>query len=124
VTLAITTEDERLSEIFGALSNSTRRAILSRLAAGAATVNELAEPFGLSLPAISRHLKVLGEAGLISRRQKAQFRPCALEPDCLLQVSQWVERCRADWETSLDRMDVYLQQLQAGDVPKGTLDDR
>jgi len=124
VTLTITAEDERLSEIFGALSNSTRRAILSRLAAGAATVNELAEPFGLSLPAISRHLKVLGEAGLISRRQQAQFRPCALEPDSLLQVSQWVEQCRADWETSLDRMDVYLQQLQAGDVPKGTLDDR
>lgn len=105
-------DDDRLSETFAALANSTRRAILARLADGAATVNDLAEPFALTLPAISKHIKVLEHAGLVVRAQRAQYRPCALDASPLEAVSTWAEQYRAVWETSFDRMDDYLAQLQ------------
>jgi DNA-binding transcriptional ArsR family regulator len=117
--MATTIDDDRLTETFAALASSTRRAILARLARGTATVNELAEPFDLTLPAVSKHIKVLERAGLIVRGQRAQFRPCALAPTALEQVSSWADQCRQVWETSFDRMDDYLQQLddrrKAGD---------
>ena len=104
--------DDRLDETFAALANSTRRAILARLVAGEANVNELAEPFHLSLPAISKHLKVLERAGLIQRGQRAQYRPCTLDAAPLQEVSTWAERYRPIWEARFDRMDTYLQRLQ------------
>ena len=104
-------DEERLDHTFAALANSTRRAILARLAAGAATVNELAEPFELTLPAISKHIKVLEEAGLVIRGRRAQYRPCALEPESLRAVSTWAEQYRPVWEQRLDRMDDYLARL-------------
>jgi DNA-binding transcriptional ArsR family regulator len=107
-----TIDEDRLSETFAALANSTRRAILGRLAEGAATVNELAEPFELTLPAISKHIKVLETAGLVVRGQRAQYRPCALDPARLAEVSTWAEQYRPVWEARLDRMDAYLAQLQ------------
>jgi DNA-binding transcriptional ArsR family regulator len=110
VTMAMT--EDRLSETFAALANSTRRAILARLAEGAATVNQLAEPFEMTLPAISKHIKVLERAGLVLRGQRAQYRPCALEPAPLEEVSTWAEHYRSVWEASFDRMDDYLAQLQ------------
>ena len=106
------TDDDRLSETFAALANGTRRAILARLADGAATVNELAEPFDMTLPAISRHLKVLERAGLIERGQMAQYRPCSLNAGPLEKVAAWTERYRPIWEERFDRMDDYLRQLQ------------
>ena len=106
-------DDERLSETFAALANTTRRAILARLAEGEANVNELAEPFDMSLPAISKHLKVLERAGLIDRGQRAQYRPRTLAAEPLRAVSSWVEQYRPVWEARFDRMDDYLQQLQA-----------
>src|SRR4051795_5597368 len=105
-------DDRRLSETFAALANSTRRAILARLATGAATVNELAEPFAMTLPAISKHIKVLERAGLVVRGQRAQYRPCALEAARLEEVSTWAEQYRPVWEARFDRMDDYLRQLQ------------
>jgi DNA-binding transcriptional ArsR family regulator len=108
-----TTADDRLNETFSALANTTRRAILARLADGAATVNELAEPFELTLPAISKHLKVLERAGLVTRSQRAQYRPCALDAAPLEEVSTWAEQYRPIWEARLDRMDDYLRELQA-----------
>ena len=105
-------DQDRLSETFGALANSTRRAILARLADGAATVNELAEPFAMTLPAISKHIKVLERAGLVIRGQRAQYRPCALDAGPLEEVSTWAERYRPVWEARFDRMDDYLKQLQ------------
>ena len=108
----MTTDEDRLSETFAALANETRRAILARLADGPATVNELAEPFDMSLPAISRHLKVLERAGLIERGQLAQYRPCTLAAGPLEQVAAWAERYRPIWEERFDRMDDYLRQLQ------------
>lgn len=102
----------RLDETFAALANSTRRAILARLVDGEASVNELAEPFELSLPAISKHLKVLERAGLIVRGQRAQYRPCTLDAAPLQEVSTWAEQYRPIWEGRLDRMDTYLHQLQ------------
>ncbi len=102
-----------LDHTFAALSDSTRRAILLRLASGAASVTEVAEPFKMSLPAISKHLKVLERAGLISRGREAQWRPCRLEPAALKEVADWVEQYRQFWEQSFDRLDEYLQQLQA-----------
>jgi DNA-binding transcriptional ArsR family regulator len=105
-------QDERLSETFAALANSTRRAILARLADGAATVNELAEPFEMTLPAISKHIKVLQRAGLIRRGHKAQYRPCALNAAPLKQVSTWAEQYRPVWEARFERMDDYLAQLR------------
>jgi DNA-binding transcriptional ArsR family regulator len=110
--MAVATDDERLSETFAALANSTRRAILARLATGGATVNQLAEPFALTLPAISKHLKVLERAGLVIRGQQAQYRPCVLDAAPLQQVSTWAEQYRPVWEARFDRMDHYLTQLR------------
>src|SRR5712692_3104305 len=105
-------EGDRLSETFAALANSTRRAILGRLAEGHATVNELAEPFAMTLPAISKHIKVLERARLVVRGQQAQYRPCALDAAPLQEVSTWAEQYRPVWEASFDRMDDYLRQLR------------
>src|SRR3954454_19893064 len=105
------TNEDRLDETFAALANSTRRAILARLAEGAATVNELAEPFEMTLPAISKHIKVLERAGLVVRGQQAQFRPCALDAAPLEAVSTWAEQYRSVWEDRFDRMADYLTQL-------------
>jgi DNA-binding transcriptional ArsR family regulator len=105
-------DEERLSETFGALANSTRRAILARLAQGEATVNELAEPFAMTLPAISKHIKVLERAGLVKRGQQAQYRPCALAAAPLEEISTWAEQYRPVWEARFDRMDDYLSQLR------------
>ena len=104
---------DRLSVIFSALADPTRRAILARLSEGDATVNELAEPFEISLPAISRHLKVLEHAGLISRSRNAQWRSSSLEAAPLREATEWMERYRQFWDESLDRLDAYLQELQA-----------
>jgi len=103
---------DHLSTTFAALADPTRRAILTRLAAGEATVTELAEPFAMSLPAVSKHLKVLERAGLIRRGREAQWRPCRLEAEPLRDIADWVERYRSFWEESLDRLDGYLQALQ------------
>ena len=104
---------DRLSSVFNALSDPTRRAILSRLALdGETPVTALAKPFRMSLPAISRHLKVLEKAGLVSRTREAQVRPARLEPAPLREVSSWVERYRGFWEQRFDALDIYLQQLQ------------
>ena len=109
--MASTTTEDRLDETFAALANSTRRAILARLTEGEANVNQLAEPFELSLPAISKHLKVLERAGLIVRGQRAQYRPCTLDAAPLEEVSTWAEQYRPVWEARFERMDTYLQQL-------------
>ena len=103
---------DSLSNTFAALADPTRRAILARLALGEASVNELAEPFEMSLPAVSKHLKVLERAGLIARGREAQYRPCRLEAARLKDVADWVERYREIWEQRLDRLDQYLQVLQ------------
>ncbi len=103
---------DSLSETFAALADPTRRAILARLAVGEATVTELAEPFAMSLPAVSRHLKVLERAGLISRGREAQWRPCRLEPHTLKAVDDWLEAYRRFWGESFDRLDDYLAELQ------------
>ena len=103
---------DRLSVIFAALADPTRRAILSRLALGALSVTELAQPFQMSLPGISKHLKVLENAGLISRGRDAQWRPCQLEAAPLKDAANWIEEYRRFWEASLDRLDDYLIELQ------------
>lgn len=110
---------DALSQTFSALADPTRRAILARLSNGPATVNELAEPFDISLPAISRHLKVLESAGLIQRGREAQWRPCQLNPEPLRQLDGWLGRYRKFWEGSFDRMDVYLRQIQQKATKKG-----
>jgi len=107
-----TLDEHRLDETFSALANSTRRAIRARLANGAATVNELAEPFAMTLPAISKHIKVLERAGLVVRGHQAQYRPCALDAARLKEVSTWAEQYRPVWEARFDRMAAYLTQLQ------------
>jgi DNA-binding transcriptional ArsR family regulator len=107
------TSDE-LDTTFAALADPTRRAILDRLADGEATVSELAEPFKISLPAVSRHLKVLERAGLIARGRAAQFRPCRLEPRPLGQAAGWLENYRLLWEGSFDRLEDHLRQIQKG----------
>lgn len=104
-------EEEKLSQTFAALANSTRRAILARLAEGEATVNELAEPFNMSLPAISKHIKVLEQAGLITQGQRAQYRPCTIEVRPLKEISRWTEQYRPIWEARFDRMDDYINRL-------------
>jgi DNA-binding transcriptional ArsR family regulator len=104
--------DDELSVLFAALADPTRRAILARLAQGEATVNELAEPFNLSLPGVSKHLKVLQHAGLISQGRRAQWRPCRLEPARLKDIGDWVETYRHIWEERFGRLDEYLQELQ------------
>jgi DNA-binding transcriptional ArsR family regulator len=102
--------DDRLSITFGALADPTRRAILARLALGEASVTELGEPFEMSMPAISKHLKVLQRAGLIARGREAQWRPCRLQAGPLQDVAGWVEHYRRFWEESFDRLDDYLKK--------------
>jgi DNA-binding transcriptional ArsR family regulator len=103
---------DTLSATLSALADPTRRAILARLAEGEATVNELARPFAISLPAVSRHLKVLEGAGLISRGREAQWRPCRLEAGALRDVDDWLERYRRFWSGSFDKMDAYIAELK------------
>ncbi|CAN7655389.1 metalloregulator ArsR/SmtB family transcription factor [Rhizobium sp. LjRoot98] len=106
---------DQLSTTLSALADPTRRAILARLALGEASVNELAEPFAMSLPAVSKHLKVLEKAGLISRGREAQWRPCKLEAGPLKDLNAWLDNYRQFWEESFDKLDLYLQKLQKGD---------
>jgi len=103
---------DNLSTTFAALADPTRRAILARLSSGEATVTELAEPFNLSLPAVSKHLKVLQRAGLITQGRKAQWRPCRLEPGPLKDVAKWLEHYRRHWDERFDRLDDYLREIQ------------
>lgn len=105
------TDSDKLSQTFAALASSTRRAILARLAEGDATVNELAEPFDMSLPAISKHIKVLEKAGLITQGKRAQYRPCTIDPAPLREILSWTEQYRHIWESRFDQMDHYIQQL-------------
>ena len=104
---------DHLSATFAALADPTRRAILARLASGECSVTELAEPFDMSMPAVSKHLRVLERAGLIARRREAQWRHCRIEARPLKEVADWTERYRHIWEQRLDRLDTYLQQLKA-----------
>ena len=108
----MSTATAQLDRTFSALADPTRRAILARLTAGEATVTELAAPFEMSLPAVSKHLKVLERAGLVARGREAQWRPAALEAGPLKEVDEWVERYRVIWEQRLDRLDDYLKELQ------------
>lgn len=107
--------DDQLSATFHALADPTRRAILARLSEGEAAVTELAEPFDMSLPAVSKHLKVLERAGLVKRGRDAQWRPCSLDASPLEQAADWVEQYRRFWTASFDRLDDYLDELQKGD---------
>jgi DNA-binding transcriptional ArsR family regulator len=111
-TIPVMTTDDELSLTFAALADPTRRAILARLAQGDATVNELAAPFNLSLPGVSKHLKVLQHAGLISQGRRAQWRPCRLEPARLKDAADWIQAYRHIWEERFDRLDDYLRDLQ------------
>jgi DNA-binding transcriptional ArsR family regulator len=104
--------DDRLDQTFAALANATRRAILARLAQGEATVNELAEPFNMTLPAISKHIKVLERAGLVIQGQKAQYRPCTIDVTPLKEISAWTEQYRPIWDARFDRMDHLINQLK------------
>ena len=104
---------DHLSTTFAALADPTRRAILARLALGETSVTELAEPFDMSLPAVSKHLKVLERAGLIARSRAAQWRPCRIEPRALKDVDDWLAHYRRFWEQSFDRLDDYLREVQA-----------
>ena len=104
---------DRLSTTFAALADPTRRAILARLCTGECSVTQLAEPFDMSLPAVSKHLRVLERAGLIARRRDAQFRPCRIEPGPLKEVVDWAEHYREIWEGRLDRLDTYLQRMKS-----------
>lgn len=110
---------DHLSSTLAALADPTRRAILARLALGETSVTELAKPFEMSLPAVSKHLKVLERAGLIARSRSAQWRPCRLEAGPLREVADWIEHYRRFWEESFDRLGAYLQQIQS----KGESDD-
>ncbi|MBB3893103.1 DNA-binding transcriptional ArsR family regulator [Phenylobacterium haematophilum] len=107
------TASDPLSTTFQALADPTRRAILARLALGEASVSDLAEPFAISLPAVSRHLKVLEQAGLVSRTREAQWRPCQLNAGPLKDAAGWIDHYRRFWDASFERMDVYLAELQA-----------
>ena len=116
-------DEDRLNDTFGALADPTRRAILARLMGGEATVSELAEPFAMTLPAVSKHLKVLEKAGLITRGREAQWRPCRLEADPLREVADWLDSYRRFWERSQERygrLDDYLREAQRKEAP----DDR
>ena len=113
-------DDDRLSDTFAALASPTRREILTRLAEGPASVNEIAAPLALSLPAVSKHIKVLERAGLVNRGRHAQFRPCSLDAAPLQEIATWAEQYRPIWEARLDRMDAYLKTLQS---PRRTDDD-
>ncbi len=110
--MAIATASDPISSTFAALADPTRRAILARLSGGEATVTELAQPFEMTLPAVSKHLKVLERAGLIARGREAQWRPCRLDAGPLKDVSDWVETYRRHWEERFDRLDDYLRELQ------------
>jgi DNA-binding transcriptional ArsR family regulator len=110
---------DRLSDTFAALADPTRRAILARLVLGATSVTELAKPFAMSLPAVSKHLKVLERAGLITRGREAQWRPCRIEPGALKGVDSWLDQYRQLWEARLDRLDNYLQELQTKEKSRG-----
>lgn len=110
-------QTDPLSTTFAALADPTRRAILARLASGKTSVTELAEPFDMSMPAISKHLKVLERAGLVVRGREAQWRPCRLDAGPLKDVATWVEHYRRFWEESFDRLDDYLRELQAQNKP-------
>ena len=110
-------EDDRLTETFAALANPTRRSLLAQLADGEASVNELAAPHDVSLPAISKHLKVLERAGLIVRSARAQFRPCALDASPIREVATWAEQYRPLWDERLDRLDDHLRRIQT-DAPE------
>jgi DNA-binding transcriptional ArsR family regulator len=111
--------EDHLSATFAALADPTRRAILARLISGERSVTELAAPFAMSLPAVSKHLKVLERAGLISRGREAQWRPCRLEARPLKDAVNWLEHYRRFWEQSLDRLDAYLHELQAKEKKNG-----
>ena len=113
---------DRLSTTFSALADPTRRAILARLIAGEVSVTELAEPFAMSLPAVSKHLKVLERAGLIKRSREAQWRPCALDAGPLKDAADWLEHYRHFWEKSLDRLDDYLGELETQEHRHGRKD--
>ena len=115
--------DDRLSVVFAALSDPTRRAIIARLAEGDATVTELAEPFSISLPAISRHLKVLERAGLISRSRSGQWRSSTLEAAPLKEATDWMERYRIFWDVSFDRLDTHLRRVQQDRARHGQAQD-
>jgi DNA-binding transcriptional ArsR family regulator len=110
---------DHLSITFGALADPTRRAILARLTKGEASVTELAKPFDMTLPAVSKHLKVLERAGLIARSRDAQWRPCRLRAQRLEEAADWVQRYRRFWEQSLDRLDEHLRELQGEDKKHG-----
>ena len=110
---------DQLSTTFAALSDPTRRAILARLASGERSVTELAEPFEMSMPAISKHLKVLERAGLIARGREAQWRPCRLDAGPLKDAAKWIEHYRRFWEQSFDRLEDYLRELQAKEKKHG-----
>lgn len=110
---------DRLGVVFSALADPTRRAILTRLAAGEASVTALAEPFDMSLPAVSKHLKVLQRAGLVARGRTAQWRPCRLEAGPLKDAADWLEQYRRHWEQNLDRLEDYLKELQGGVAGEG-----
>ena len=114
---------DRLSMTFSALADPTRRAILARLVSGEASVTELAEPFEMSLPAVSKHLKVLEHAGLIKRGREAQWRPCRLEAGPLKEVANWLEHYRRFWEQSFDRLGGYLDELQSKEERDGREDE-
>ena len=116
--------NDPLSATLSALADPTRRAILARLAEGKATVNELAGPFEISLPAVSRHLKVLQRAGLISRSREAQWRPCRLEVKNLKAVDDWLSVYRRFWEESFDKMTAYIDELRQGDADDGSEKNR
>lgn len=109
---------DHLSAKFAALADPTRRAILARLAHGETSVTELAEPFKMSMPAVSKHLRVLEKAGLIARGREAQWRPARIEPEALKEVDAWLEEYRRLWNARLDRLEEYLNELQAADEPK------
>jgi DNA-binding transcriptional ArsR family regulator len=113
-------QPDRLSSTFAALADPTRRAILARLAQGATSVTELAQPFRMSLPAVSKHLKVLERAGLVERGREAQWRPCRLTPEPLRDVADWITQYRAFWEGSLDRLDNYLREIQGKPAPENS----
>jgi DNA-binding transcriptional ArsR family regulator len=110
---------DRLSTTFAALADPTRRAILARLALSECSVTELAEPFEMSLPAVSKHLRVLERAGLVARGREAQWRPCRLRAEPLKEVADWAEHYRAAWEQRFDRLDTYLRQLKAKEKKHG-----
>ena len=110
---------DQLSTTFAALADPTRRAILARLATGECSVTELAEPFDMSMPAVSKHLRVLERAGLIARARDAQWRPCRLDARPLKEVAEWAERYRARWEQRFDRLEAYLEHLKAKEKKHG-----